>query len=150
MARRVLIMVDCLRPGGAEGQVVLLCELLRARGWEPRIACFEKVGWHVSALDQLGVETLELPLSKVEPENVDYARMLLANAWMEAGGADEAHLGLLLGETLARCRERRKRRAWLMALVIEMERRSRGAGSEPFAAVGTELDFTLSLPRFGR
>jgi hypothetical protein len=78
-------------------------------------------------------ETLEMPLAKVEPENADYARMLLANAWLEAGGGDEAHVRALLEETLARCRERRKRRPWLMGLVIEMERRAprKGGAARP-------------------
>ena len=93
-------------------------------------------------------ETLEMPLSQVEPENVDYARMLLANAWMEAGGADEDHLRALLEETLARCRERRKRRSWLMALVIEMERRAAAEGADPFQPIGHRVpDGSRGQPR---
>jgi len=89
-------------------------------------------------------ETLEMPLAKVEPENADYARMLLANAWLEAGGGDEAHVRALLEETLARCRERRKRRPWLMALVIEMERRAATGGAEPLAPAAAEFEAVLA------
>ncbi|HEX5044136.1 MAG TPA: sigma 54-interacting transcriptional regulator [Candidatus Polarisedimenticolaceae bacterium] len=89
-------------------------------------------------------ETLDLPLTKVEPENVDYARMLLANAWMEAGGGDEAHVRALVEETLDRCRERRKRRPWLMALVIEMERRLATDGAEPLGPVAAEFQAVLA------
>ncbi len=60
--RRVLIMLDCLRPGGAEGQVILLIEILRARGWDPQVACLDRTGWHADSLSRLGLDPLELPL----------------------------------------------------------------------------------------
>ena len=41
---------------------------------------------HVGEAIALMRETLERPLARVEPENVDYARMALAEAWMESGG----------------------------------------------------------------
>ena len=85
-------------------------------------------------------QTLELPLAQVEPENVDYARMLLAGAWMEAGGGDEPEIRALLERGLAGCRERGKRRAWLMGLVFEMERRARPDCPDPFELVRVEFD----------
>jgi Nif-specific regulatory protein len=102
---------------------------------DARIRC-GRAGEAVSNLRQ----TLDMPLDRVEPEIIDYARMLLADAWMEAGGADDREVGELLARSLAGCRERGKRRAWLMGLVIEMERRARPDASEPFAVVRAEFD----------
>ena len=84
-------------------------------------------------------DTLDLPLARVEPENVDYARMLLAEAWMEAGGTDDATVKALLDESLARCRARPKQRALLAALVIEMERRARRGCEDPFEPIGMQF-----------
>jgi transcriptional regulator with GAF, ATPase, and Fis domain/tetratricopeptide (TPR) repeat protein len=84
--------------------------------------------------------TLDMPLSHVEPEIVDYARMLLADAWMESGGGDDREIRELLANSLAGCRKRGKRRAWLMALVIEMERRARPDACDPFEQVRAEFD----------
>jgi transcriptional regulator with GAF, ATPase, and Fis domain/tetratricopeptide (TPR) repeat protein len=84
-------------------------------------------------------DTLDLPLARVEPENVDYARMLLAEAWMEAGGHDADTVRALLHDSLARCRARPKQRAFLAALVIEMERRARPGCEEPFDPIGAEF-----------
>jgi Nif-specific regulatory protein len=83
---------------------------------------------------------LDQPLGQVEPENVDYARMLLADAWMESGGGDDQEIRALLARSLAGCRERGKRRAWLMGLVIEMERRARADCVDPFEQVWAEFD----------
>ena len=85
-------------------------------------------------------ETLDGELAQVEPENVDYARMLLADAWMASGNADEDHVRTLLEESIARCRKRPKHRALLMALVIEMERRARPDCSDPFHPVSIQFD----------
>jgi transcriptional regulator with GAF, ATPase, and Fis domain len=102
---------------------------------DARIRC-GRAGLAVAGLRQ----TLEMPLSQVEPENVDYARMLLANARMEAGGGDDREIRPLLERSLAGCRERGKRRAWLMGLVIEMERRARPDSVDPFEPVRAEFD----------
>ncbi len=85
-------------------------------------------------------EALGRPLSRVEPENADYARMLLADAWMEAGNADESRVRVLLEESLANCRGRSKRRPLLMALAVELERRARPGCPDPFEPVSLELD----------
>jgi transcriptional regulator with GAF, ATPase, and Fis domain len=88
-------------------------------------------------------EALDTPLTKVEPEIVDYARMLLANAWMESAGGDDREIRSLLEQSLAGCRDRGKRRAWLMALVIEMERRARADCPDPFEPVRSEFEVVL-------
>jgi transcriptional regulator with GAF, ATPase, and Fis domain/tetratricopeptide (TPR) repeat protein len=85
-------------------------------------------------------DALDKPLAQVEPEIVDYARMLLADAWMESGGGDDQEIRTLLTQSLAGCRERGKRRAWLMGLVIEMERRARPDCGESFEQVRAEFD----------
>ncbi len=90
-------------------------------------------------------QTLDKPLARVEPENVDYARMLLANAWMESGAADEDRVRELLDQSLAGCRKRRKRRALLMALVIEMERRARTGCPDPFEPVEAQLEAAIEM-----
>ena len=102
---------------------------------DARIRC-GRAGEAVAALRQ----TLQMPLDNVDPENVDYARMLLADAWMESGGGEEASVRELLERSLERCRERRKPRAWRMALAIEMERRARPDCPEPFEPIRTEFE----------
>jgi transcriptional regulator with GAF, ATPase, and Fis domain len=84
--------------------------------------------------------TLAGPLSEVEPENVDYARMLLANAELAAGSPDEERVRSLLAEACRRCAERGKPRAWLMALALEMERRARPSSGDPFEPVSERFD----------
>ena len=102
---------------------------------DARIRC-GRAGAAVAGLRQ----ALDAPLSQVEPEIVDYARMLLADAWMEAGGGDDQEIRALLTRSLAGCRLRRKRRALLMGLVIEMERRARPHASEPFEQIRAEFE----------
>jgi len=102
---------------------------------DARIRC-GRAGDAVTGLRQ----ALELPLDQVEPEIVDYARMLLADAWMESGGGDDDAIRELLLRSLAGCRSRGKRRAWLMGLVIEMERRARPGTPEPFEETRAEFD----------
>jgi Nif-specific regulatory protein len=102
---------------------------------DARIRC-GRAGEAVSLL----TATLDLPLAQVEPEIVDYARMLLADAWMESGGGDDREIRALLERSLLGCRERGKRRARLMALVIEMERRGRADCVDPFEEIRAEFD----------
>jgi Nif-specific regulatory protein len=102
---------------------------------DARIRC-GRAGEAVSGLRQ----ALDQPLAQVEPEIVDYARMLLADAWMESGGGDDQEIRALLTRSLAGCRERGKPRAWLMGLVIEMERRARPDCADPFEQVRAEFD----------
>ena len=101
---------------------------------DARIRC-GRAGEAVSALRQ----TLDMPLTQVEPEIVDYVRMLLADALIESGGGDD-EIRALLTRSLEGCRGRGKRRAWMMALVIEMERRARPDSAEPFEQVRAEFD----------
>ena len=83
---------------------------------------------------------LEADLRQVEPENLDYARMLLADARIESAAGDPGDVADLLARTLAGCRARGKTRSWLMALVIEMERRARADATDPFEPVAHEWD----------
>jgi Nif-specific regulatory protein len=85
-------------------------------------------------------ETLDRPLERVEPDNVDYVRMLLADAWMQSGSSDERSVRSLMERTLRSCRERRAARPLLMALAIEMERRALPDSDEPFAPVSEEFE----------
>ncbi len=89
-------------------------------------------------------QALSRSTARVEPENVDYARMLLADAWMEAGVADDERIRLLLEESLACCRGRLKRRPLLMALAVEMERRARPGCPDPLEPVSDELDAVVA------
>ncbi len=102
---------------------------------DARIRC-GRAGDAVAGLRQ----ALDMPLSQVEPEIVDYARMLLADAWMESGGRDERDIRALAEQSLAGCRSRGKHRAWLMGLVIEMERRAHADCADPFEQVRAEFD----------
>jgi serine/threonine-protein kinase PknK len=102
---------------------------------DARIRC-GRAGEAVAGLKR----ALELPVAQVEPENLDYARMLLADAWMESGGGDDRDAKALLERALAGCRERGKRRALLMGLVIEMERRGGADCTDPFEQVRAEFD----------
>jgi Nif-specific regulatory protein len=106
---------------------------------DARIRC-GRAGEAVAALRQ----SLDMPLAQVEPEIVDLARMLLADAWMESGGGDDQEVRALLSGSLARCRARGKRRALLMGLVIEMERRARPDCVDPFEQVRAEFDVSAS------
>jgi Nif-specific regulatory protein len=102
---------------------------------DARIRC-GRAGAAVAGLRQ----AVDATHSQIEPEILDYARMLLADAWMESGGGDEEEIGSLLSRSLAGCRKRGKRRAWMMGLVIEMERRARLQGGEPIEQIRAELD----------
>jgi transcriptional regulator with GAF, ATPase, and Fis domain len=85
-------------------------------------------------------ELLDGPLDQAEPDNVDYARMLLAHAWIESGASASEAPRRLLEECLAGCRRRRKPRVWAMALVFEMERRAAPGCPEPLAPVLREFE----------
>ncbi len=106
---------------------------------DARIRC-GRAGEAVSGLRQ----ALDMPLAQVEPEIVDYTRMLLADAWMESGGGDDREIRALLTQSLAGCRQRGKRRAWLMGLVIELERRARPDCVDPFEQIRAEFDVAAS------
>src|SRR5262249_24655219 len=102
---------------------------------DARIRC-GRAGEAASALRQ----TLDMPLAHVEPEIVDYARMLLADALMESGGGDDAEIRALIARSLEGCRRRANRRAWMMGLVIDMERRARPDALDAFGEVRAEFD----------
>ncbi len=106
---------------------------------DARIRC-GRAGEAVAGLRQ----ALDAPLDQVEPEIADYARMLLADAWMQSGGGDEHEIRSLLARSLAGCRERGKRRALLMGLVIELERRARPDAVDPFEEIQAEFNVHVS------
>jgi transcriptional regulator with GAF, ATPase, and Fis domain/tetratricopeptide (TPR) repeat protein len=85
-------------------------------------------------------EGLKLPLAKVEPDMIDYARLLLARALIETPDAEERDVRLLLEGCQRGFRERRKTRALLLALALEMEWRSRPDGSAPLEPVRLEFE----------
>ena len=116
----------------------------RARLADARIRCGQ--AGEAAALLQ---RTLDAPLDRVEPENADYARMLLADSWMESGGARDEAVATLLSGCLERCRKRGKARPWMMALTIEMERRSRPACPDPFETVAAEYERLAGAPGAG-
>jgi tetratricopeptide (TPR) repeat protein len=111
----------------------------RARLADALVRC-GRAGEAVAALR----ETLDGPLEQAEPDNVDYARMLLAGAWLETGGAGGDAPRRLLEECLDGCRRRRKHRTWAMALVFEMERRVAPGCPDPLEPVVRELESVLA------
>ncbi len=84
-------------------------------------------------------ETLAERPSEVEPENLDYARMLLAHARIEAGEAARPEVRELLEGCLERARGRRGRRARFVALALELERRTMAEPPETLEPVAREL-----------
>jgi transcriptional regulator with GAF, ATPase, and Fis domain len=85
-------------------------------------------------------EVLHAPLEKVEPDMVDTARLLLANALLEIPGAEDSEIAVPLRNAMEGFRSRHKTRSLLMALAIEMERRLRSRGADPFEAIRLEFD----------
>jgi Nif-specific regulatory protein len=83
---------------------------------------------------------LDGALAHIEPDMVDYARMLLAHALLETPAADARDAGLLLEKCQDGFRRRRKKRPLLIALVQELERRSVPGAAEPFDPVAAEFD----------
>ena len=106
---------------------------------DARIRC-GRAGEAVAGLRQ----ALDMPLAQVEPEIVDLARMLLADAWMESGAGDDQEIRALLTHSLASCRARGKPRASLMGMVIEMERRARPECADSFDTIRAEFDVSAS------
>ncbi len=99
----------------------------RCRLAEALVAC----GRPAQAADLLRAG-LESPLEQVEPDAVDYARLMLAHALLEAPGADERDVGQLLDLARHGFQERGRQRPLASALVLELERRSRPGEQEPF------------------
>jgi transcriptional regulator with GAF, ATPase, and Fis domain/tetratricopeptide (TPR) repeat protein len=89
-------------------------------------------------------ELLDGSLDQAEPDNVDYARMLLAHAWLESGAFATDAPRRLLEECLEGCRRRRKPRIWAMALVFEMERRAAPGCSDPVAPILREFEAVVA------
>jgi Nif-specific regulatory protein len=91
---------------------------------------------------------LDGELAQIEPDTVDYARVLLAHALLETPAADAQDARLLLETCQDGFRRRRKERPLLIALVQELERRSVPGSAEPFDPVAAEFDALAK--RYGR
>jgi Nif-specific regulatory protein len=89
--------------------------------------------------------TLDRFGEKTEPEPVDYARILLANALIEKDGPASTRARELLETGLRNARARRSLRQVLVGLVIEMERRSHSDCNEPFDPVRSEYDAHIGM-----
>jgi glycosyltransferase involved in cell wall biosynthesis len=100
-------MTDCLRPGGAEGQIVLLCRALQESGWRVRVACLNKAGWHVSDLGSLGIDPFEVPLapSLLRPNTLWQVERLAR--YVRAEGVDVIHAHDLYTNMIAMAAGRR-------------------------------------------
>ncbi len=106
----------------------------RCRLAEALIGC----GMPAEAIELLR-EGLKAQLEEVEPDMVDYARLLLAQAMLESPSADEGEIAAMLERCQAGFRQRRKSRPLLVALVTEMEARSRPGAAAPFDPVNREF-----------
>ena len=89
-------------------------------------------------------ERLEASLDQVEPDMIDSARMLLAQALLEMPAALEDDIRVPLDRSLEGFRERRKTRPLLMALSIELERRARRPDGDSAEAVLKEIDALIA------
>jgi Nif-specific regulatory protein len=85
-------------------------------------------------------EGLQRALEKIEPDMLDYARMLLSHALLETPSADENDIRVLLERCQEGFRRRRKARPLLIALVLDMEMRSRPGRPDPFEPVRMEFE----------
>jgi transcriptional regulator with GAF, ATPase, and Fis domain len=106
----------------------------RCRLAEALIGC----GMPAEAIELLR-DGLETQLEEIEPDMVDYARLLLAQAMLESPSADEGEIGTMLERCQTGFRQRRKSRPLSVALVTEMEARSRPGASAPFDPVSREF-----------
>jgi transcriptional regulator with GAF, ATPase, and Fis domain len=80
------------------------------------------------------------PLGQVEPDNTDYARTLLAEALVESGAAESEEAREAVRSALSGFRKRRKRRALLLVLSVEMERRAAAPAAGPLEPIEEEIE----------
>jgi transcriptional regulator with GAF, ATPase, and Fis domain len=89
---------------------------------------------------QLLREGMQTGLDTIEPDSLDYGRMVLALALLETPTADESDVRVLLERCQDGFRRRRKTRPLLLALVLDMETRARPGRPEPFEPVRLEFE----------
>ena len=129
----------------------------RCHGADARIRC----GRAADAVTELR-ELLDGPLERAEPRNVDYARMVLADAMMRSDRGNDDAVRDLLDGCRRRTRRRRIARVHLYCLALELERRARPGCPDAFdaawhdfeairaeagEAVDTEIDARAQLAR---
>jgi len=104
--RTVAHVVSSFGVGGTERQLVTLLRALDRRRWQPRVICFRKVGGFLGAVQDTGVDPVEVPLgsSLLRPHTaLSVARVA---AQLRADGASLVHChdvyAALLGVPAAR------------------------------------------------
>jgi len=111
----------------------------RCHGADARIRC----GQAADAVTELR-SLLDGRLDRAEPRNVDYARMVLADAMMRSDRGDDAAIRDLLDGCRRRARRHGVTRAHLFSLVLELERRARPECPDSFAAAWQEIETVLA------
>jgi len=107
----------------------------RCHGADARIRC----GRAADAVTELR-ELLDGPLDRAEPQNIDYARMVLADAMMRSGRGDDGAVRDLLDGCRRRCRRRGISRPFLFSIVLELERRALPGCADAFEAAWPEYE----------
>ncbi len=87
-------------------------------------------------------ESVEAPPRDLDADAWDYQRVVLGHALLHASADHDATVKSLFDKALDGFRRRRRKRALLMTLVQEMERRARPGVSDPFEPVKIEFDAT--------
>ena len=107
----------------------------RCHGADARIRCGRAAG----AVTELR-ELLDGSLDRAEPQNVDYARMVLADAMMRSERGGDAAVRDLLDGCRRRARRRGLARPYLFSIVLELERRARPGCVDAFDAAWHEYE----------
>jgi Nif-specific regulatory protein len=111
----------------------------RCHGADARIRC----GLAADAVTELR-GLLDGPLDRAEPRNVDYARMVLADAMMRSDRGEDAAIRDLLDGCRRRARRRGAMRPHLFSLVLELERRARPECPDAFSAAWREYEIVVA------
>lgn len=104
--RTVAHVVSSFGVGGTERQLVTLLRALDRRRWQPRIICFRKIGGFLGAVQETGVDPIEVPLgaSLLRPQTAFSVARVAAE--LRACGASLVHChdvyAALLGVPAAR------------------------------------------------
>ena len=64
---KLLFLIGSLRPGGAEGQLVLLMKGLKARGHDVSLMLLHHEGHHLAAVREAGIPVFDVALPKFRP-----------------------------------------------------------------------------------
>jgi transcriptional regulator with GAF, ATPase, and Fis domain len=90
---------------------------------------------------------MKAELEQVEPDVIDFARILLAQALLESSPTESPDVRLLIERSQEGFRRRRKSRPLLIALVLELERLAAHGTNEPFEPV--RMEFEALARRYG-